>query len=115
MEKTENGSDSTDLGRDWVLDVIILENVFYGRNCSSIYDLKGSQRGRFNDEAEKKTGDKRGVYLDMNLRKHNASDPPLLVDQATLNRLGKHLLPAVNKHINICLQRKRFVVILTSW
>lgn len=82
-------SESADLGREYTLDLIVMENVFYGRDCSSIYDLKGSQRGRFNEEAEKKTNNKRGgVYLDLNLKKHNETDPPLLVDQTTLNNLG---------------------------
>lgn len=85
-EKME--SDEADLGRDWVQNLIILENVFYNHNCSSIYDLKGSERKRMNDEAEKKGGDQMGVYLDENLRRHNASAPPLLVDQTTLDTLS---------------------------
>lgn len=86
--KSDNGAE-TDLGRDWVLDLIVIENLFYGRNCTSIYDLKGSQRGRYNREAEKTVGEKKGVYLDSNLRKHNTCNPPLLVDAVTLKQLGK--------------------------
>ena len=99
-EKMDTGSDSEDLGRDWVMDLIVLENVFYDRECSSIYDLKGSHRCRYNKDAEK-DGDQGGVFLDTNLRKHNLLAPPLLIDQDSFNQLGKAcpvLMP-----LNVCL------------
>ena len=94
-EKMDTGSDSEDLGRDWVMDLIVLENVFYDRECSSIYDLKGSHRCRYNKDAEK-DGDRRGVFLDTNLRKHNLLAPPLLIDQDSFNQLGKACLSCID-------------------
>ena len=91
-EMTECASDSRELGKDYVMDLIILEDVFYGRQCSSIYDLKGSTRSRYNKEAEKKVGEQRGVFLDTNLKRHNLLAPPLLIAQPSLDRLGKHAL-----------------------
>lgn len=89
-DRVEHGADGEDLGRDWVKDLIVLENVLYGHDCSYIYDLKG-KRGRLNEAAEKKDNDHPGVYLDANLTKRNIFDPPLLVDQATLDKLAKTL------------------------
>lgn len=72
------------LGKDWVLDVIVMENAFYNRTMDRTYDLKGSKRSRFSSEAEENPSGKGTVYLDSNLRKHNLSAPPLLVDKASL-------------------------------
>ena len=33
------------------LDVLLMENCFYDRRITRIYDLKGSERNRFNEEA----------------------------------------------------------------
>ncbi|GMH44770.1 hypothetical protein BSKO_12722 [Bryopsis sp. KO-2023] len=79
------------LGKDWVLDVIVMENVFYSRNMDRTYDLKGSKRTRFSSEAEDNPLDKGAVYLDSNLRKHNLSAPPLLVDKTSLEELEESL------------------------
>ena len=46
--------------------VAVMQNIFYGRNISKIFDLKGSLRGRFtrqgNVEKEKKSGKKSKRY-----------------------------------------------------
>jgi 1-phosphatidylinositol-3-phosphate 5-kinase len=34
-----------------VIDVLVMENIFYGHSVSRIYDLKGSLRGRYNAAA----------------------------------------------------------------
>ncbi len=39
------------LFKDGSLDVLVMEHVFYDRQISRIYDLKGSERSRFNADA----------------------------------------------------------------
>lgn len=89
--RIDASSESVDLGKDWTLDLIVMENVFYNCECSSVYDLKGCHRTRFNSEAEKqKTSNQQSlVFLDSNLKKHNVNSPPLLVTQASWNTLSK--------------------------
>lgn len=50
-------------GRSYKLDVLVMENLFYGRKCSRIFDLKGSMRNRY----VKETGSAGEVLLDENL------------------------------------------------
>ncbi|PWN29553.1 hypothetical protein BDZ90DRAFT_230421 [Jaminaea rosea] len=50
-------------GRSYKLDVLVMENLFYGRKCSRIFDLKGSMRNRY----VKETGAAGEVLLDENL------------------------------------------------
>lgn len=38
-----------------------MENVFYGRHIGRIYDLKGSERSRFNSAAAANPGDRAEV------------------------------------------------------
>jgi hypothetical protein len=54
-----------------------MENVFYGRHVTRIYDLKGSERGRFNPDAAANPGDVGEVHLDDNLRRANLQEPLL--------------------------------------
>ena len=44
-------------------EVVVMENLFYGRRISRIFDLKGSIRNRL----VKSTGDEKEVLLDENL------------------------------------------------
>lgn len=48
-----------------------MENVFYDRQISRIYDLKGSERSRFNADAAANPQDAGEVHLDDNLRRSN--------------------------------------------
>lgn len=43
------------------MDVLVMENLFFGRNVTRIYDLKGSLRSRYNTDCNNK------VLLDQNL------------------------------------------------
>ncbi|GAX78095.1 hypothetical protein CEUSTIGMA_g5537.t1 [Chlamydomonas eustigma] len=72
--KTQNGGPRE--GKDGiVLDLMIQENVFYDRPITRIYDLKGSERNRFNEAAAANPQDPREVHLDDNLRRANATSP----------------------------------------
>ena len=57
------------------MDLLVMENVFYERALSPVYDLKGSERARWckDDPAHPAT-----VLLDENL-KHSILSAPLLV------------------------------------
>jgi hypothetical protein len=57
--------------KDGVLDVVVMENIFYDRQISRIYDLKGSERSRFNADAAANPQDAGEVHLDDNLRRSN--------------------------------------------
>jgi len=57
--------------KDGVIDVLVMENIFYDRQISRIYDLKGSERSRFNADAAANPQDAGAVHLDDNLRRSN--------------------------------------------
>ncbi|KAJ9530178.1 hypothetical protein QJQ45_023462, partial [Haematococcus lacustris] len=57
------------------LDLLVMENSFYGRPVSRIYDLKGSERNRFNPAAAQNPNDAKEVHLDDNLRQENMRSP----------------------------------------
>jgi hypothetical protein len=57
--------------KDGCIDVVVMENIFYDRQISRIYDLKGSERSRFNAEAAANPQDAGEVHLDDNLRRSN--------------------------------------------
>ena len=38
---------SAPFGKDCVMDVLVTENLFYGRQVARVYDLKGSERDRY--------------------------------------------------------------------
>jgi len=63
-----------------VIDVLVMENIFYGHSISRIYDLKGSLRGRYNAAAAdpSKSGE---VMLDKNLLE-SMMDHPLCISTA---------------------------------
>lgn len=50
-------------GKDIKMDLMVMENLFFGRNISRVYDLKGSARDRYNPDT---TGNNK-VLLDLNL------------------------------------------------
>uniref|UniRef100_A0A7N0VHV3 1-phosphatidylinositol-3-phosphate 5-kinase n=1 Tax=Kalanchoe fedtschenkoi TaxID=63787 RepID=A0A7N0VHV3_KALFE len=58
-------------GKERKVDLIVMENLFYDRNISMIYDLKGSARSRYNADT---TGANK-VLLDMNLQETLRTSP----------------------------------------
>lgn len=50
-------------GKSYKLDVLVMEHLFYGRQCARIFDLKGSMRNRY----VKETGAPGEVLQDENL------------------------------------------------
>lgn len=54
-------------------DLLVMENLFYGRKISQIFDLKGSVRNRFVDTSGKRVEDV--VLLDENLVKASIESP----------------------------------------
>lgn len=68
-------------GKEGVMDLLVTENVFYGRDAqvSRVYDLKGSQRDRYNSENPAAAG---AVLLDENLKELNMSSPTLVGPRA---------------------------------
>lgn len=68
------------------LDVVVMENCFYNRKVHRIYDLKGSERNRFNEAAAANPHEAREVHLDDNLRRDNIRNP-LLVTPDSLRGL----------------------------
>jgi 1-phosphatidylinositol-3-phosphate 5-kinase len=65
------------------LDVCVMENLFYNRNVSQIFDLKGSMRSRYVEADARLAG---RVLLDENLVEM-ASRNPLLVSEGAKQRL----------------------------
>lgn len=52
------------------MDVIVLENLFYGKKFSQVFDLKGSERNRMVNETNKQP-EKDLVLLDENFLRCN--------------------------------------------
>ncbi|KAJ8562964.1 hypothetical protein K7X08_031416 [Anisodus acutangulus] len=65
-------------GRETKMDLIVTENLFFGRKISKVYDLKGSLRSRYNAD---KTG-ANNVLLDMNLLEALRTKPIFLGSKA---------------------------------
>ncbi|OIT05556.1 PREDICTED: putative 1-phosphatidylinositol-3-phosphate 5-kinase FAB1C [Nicotiana attenuata] len=65
-------------GRETKMDLIVMENLFFGRTISKVYDLKGSLRSRYNAD---KTGANK-VLLDMNLLETLRTQPIFLGSKA---------------------------------
>ncbi|KAI8466583.1 MAG: hypothetical protein J3K34DRAFT_433360 [Monoraphidium minutum] len=72
--------------RDGAVDIIVMENIFYDRQITRIYDLKGSERSRFNADAAANPQDAGEVHLDDNLRRANMQ-APILVEQPQLRAM----------------------------
>ena len=68
--------------KDWRLDIVVSEDVFYDRDVSTIYDLKGSIRSRLNPDPSNANP----VLLDENLLKAHAATP-LFMEQLQQSRL----------------------------
>ena len=60
------------------MDLMIMENLFFGRKISRVYDLKGSKRSRNNDDT---TGANKEL-LDMNLLETLRTNPLFLGSKA---------------------------------
>jgi 1-phosphatidylinositol-3-phosphate 5-kinase len=67
------------------MDLLIMENLFYGRQVDRIYDLKGSSRDRY---AVDSGSAGLPVLLDDNLRELNQAQPTLVAPDA-YNRLQR--------------------------
>lgn len=65
-------------GKETKIDVMVMENLFYRRNISRVYDLKGSERSRYNPDT---TGTNK-VMLDMNLLEALRTKPIFLGSKA---------------------------------
>ncbi|XP_073226446.1 putative 1-phosphatidylinositol-3-phosphate 5-kinase FAB1C [Cicer arietinum] len=65
-------------GKETKIDLMVMENLFYKRNISRVYDLKGSERSRYNADT---TGTNK-VMLDMNLLETLRTKPMFLGSRA---------------------------------
>ncbi|EYU30054.1 hypothetical protein MIMGU_mgv1a0181643mg, partial [Erythranthe guttata] len=65
-------------GKETRMDLMVMENIFFGKNISRVYDLKGSARARYNPD---KTGPNK-VLLDMNLLEASCTNPIYLESKA---------------------------------
>ncbi|KAJ0523447.1 putative 1-phosphatidylinositol-3-phosphate 5-kinase chromatin regulator PHD family [Helianthus annuus] len=65
-------------GKETKMDVLIMENLLYGRNLSRLYDLKGSSRSRYNSDS---TGSNK-VLLDQNLIEAMPTSPIFVGNKA---------------------------------
>ncbi|KAH6771556.1 FORMS APLOID AND BINUCLEATE CELLS 1C [Perilla frutescens var. hirtella] len=65
-------------GKEVKMDLIVMENLFYKRSISKVYDLKGSSRSRYNSDT---TGANK-VLLDMNLLETLRTNPIFLGGKA---------------------------------
>ncbi|KAL2344760.1 hypothetical protein Fmac_006045 [Flemingia macrophylla] len=65
-------------GKETKIDLMVMENLFYKRNISRVYDLKGSERSRYNPDT---TGTNK-VMLDMNLLEALRTKPIFLGSRA---------------------------------
>ncbi|KAL8224385.1 hypothetical protein R6Q57_019860 [Mikania cordata] len=72
------------VGKEAKMHVLVMENVFFKRNISRVYDLKGSSRSRYNADT---TGTNK-TLLDMNLLEALRTNPIFLGSKAkrTLER-----------------------------
>lgn len=60
------------------MDLMVMENLFFRRNISRVYDLKGSLRSRYNPDT---SGNNR-VLLDVNLLETLSTKPIFLGSNA---------------------------------
>ncbi|KAF8021288.1 hypothetical protein BT93_G1654 [Corymbia citriodora subsp. variegata] len=65
-------------GKEMKMDLMVMENLFFKRNISRIYDLKGSARARYNPD----TSGKDKVLLDQNLLEALRTKPIFLGSKA---------------------------------
>lgn len=65
-------------GKETKIDLMVMENLFFKRSISRVYDLKGSARSRYNTDT---TGTNQ-VLLDMNLLETLRTKPIFLGSKA---------------------------------
>ncbi|XP_010259723.1 PREDICTED: putative 1-phosphatidylinositol-3-phosphate 5-kinase FAB1C [Nelumbo nucifera] len=65
-------------GRETKMDLMVMENLFFRRSISRVYDLKGSARSRYNPD----TTGKNNVLLDLNLLETLRTKPIFLGSKA---------------------------------
>ncbi|KAK1416942.1 hypothetical protein QVD17_26061 [Tagetes erecta] len=65
-------------GKETKMDVLIMENLLFGRNLSRLYDLKGSSRSRYNPDS---SGSNK-VLLDQNLIEAMPTSPIFVGNKA---------------------------------
>ncbi|KAL7240259.1 hypothetical protein ACSBR2_006008 [Camellia fascicularis] len=65
-------------GKETKMDLMVMENLFFKRSISRVYDLKGSERSRYNADT---TGTNK-VLLDMNLLETLRTQPIFLESKA---------------------------------
>ncbi|CAK9324031.1 unnamed protein product [Citrullus colocynthis] len=68
-------------GKEMKMDLMVMENLFFMRNISKVYDLKGSSRSRYNPD----TSGANKVLLDLNLLEALRTKPILLGSKAKRN------------------------------
>lgn len=65
-------------GKEMKMDLMVMENLFFKRSISRVYDLKGSERARYNPD----TSGKDKVLLDENLVETSRTKPIFLGSKA---------------------------------
>ena len=65
-------------GREVKMDLMVMENIFFQRTISRVYDLKGSVRSRYNSD----TSGHNKVLLDSNLIEAQHTNPIFLGSKA---------------------------------
>nr|XP_043636882.1 1-phosphatidylinositol-3-phosphate 5-kinase FAB1B-like [Erigeron canadensis] len=65
-------------GKETKMDVLVMENLLYGRNLTRLYDLKGSSRSRYNPDS---SGSNK-VLLDQNLIEAMPTSPIFVGNKA---------------------------------
>lgn len=65
-------------GKEVKTHVMVMENLFFKKNVSRVYDLKGSARSRYNSDIT-------GTMLDMNLLEALRTNPIFLGSKAKRN------------------------------
>ncbi|GMF34307.1 unnamed protein product [[Candida] boidinii] len=73
--QVQNGTSSS---KSYTLDVLIMENLFYDRKTSRIFDLKGSMRNRHVEQ----TGKENEVLLDENMVEYIYESPLFVRENA---------------------------------
>lgn len=61
--------------KDKAMDLLVMENIFYERSLTPVYDLKGSERARL---CKDDPSDPTTVLLDENLKRSILSAPLLV-------------------------------------
>lgn len=64
-------------GKETKMDVLVMENLLFGRSLTRLYDLKGSSRSRYNADTSKNK-----VLLDQNLIEAMPTDPIFMGNKA---------------------------------